>query len=312
LFAYHELQILLGEIRSFDGFDLLTVLTLALLEGILSVDNALVLAVMVKDLPPKTRRRALTWGMWGAFTFRLLAVIFATYIMKWWYFKLAGGAYLVYLSMKHMYMFGSGAGKEDGKVTRRANMNFWYIVFLVEMTDIVFSIDSITTAVAMTNKVSIIWIGGILGIIGMRLLANLFVNILEKFPRTEDLAYQLVFFVGTKLLLESLKEPLNITIEISHGVFWLMMAIIVIIGTSLIYKDYLVEKATGKQTQKLFEDLIESEMTFEEMLDKQQSVNSDLLKLLLRKDFICITSRTSRLKLKKLMKEGKEEVSVSK
>lgn len=306
MFVFHELQILIGEIRSFDGFDLLTVLTLALLEGILSVDNALVLAVMVKDLPGKTRRRALTWGMWGAFTFRLLAVIFATYIMKWWYFKLAGGAYLVYLSMRHMYMFGHDSGKEDGKAVRKPTMNFWYIVLMVEMTDIVFSIDSITTAVAMTSKISIIWIGGILGIIGMRLLANLFVNILERFPRAEDLAYQLVFFVGTKLLLESLKVPFGIEIEISHGVFWMMMGIIVIIGGSLIYRDYLKEKAAGKQTQKLLEDLIESDLTFEEMLDKQPSVSSDLLKLLIRKDYICVTSRTSRLKLKRLMEEAEK------
>ncbi|MEQ8173164.1 MAG: TerC family protein [Candidatus Eremiobacterota bacterium] len=303
MFFYQELQIFLGEIRSFDGFDILTILTLALLEGILSVDNALVLAVMVKDLPGKTRRRALTWGMWGAFIFRLLAVIFAAYIMKWWYFKLAGGAYLVYLSMKHMYMFGHGSGHEGGKSKQRPTLNFWYVVFLVEMTDIVFSIDSITTAVAMTNKISIIWIGGILGIICMRLLSNVFVNILEKFPRTEDLAYQLVFFVGTKLLLESLKVPLGIEIHISHGIFWLMMAIIVIIGGSLIYKDYLTEKATGKQTEKLYEDLVASDMTFEEMLDAQKSINSDLLKLLLRKDYICVTSRTSRLKLKRLMEE---------
>jgi YkoY family integral membrane protein len=293
----------MGEVRSFDGFDLLTILTLALLEGILSVDNALVLAVMVKDLPPKFRRRALTWGMWGAFIFRLLAVIFAVFIMKMWYFKLAGGAYLVYISMKHMYMFGHGSGSEDGKSKKKATLNFWYIVFLVEMTDIVFSIDSITTAVAMTNKISIIWIGGIMGIVAMRLLSNLFVNILERFPRTEDLAYQLVFFVGTKLLLESLKVPFGIEIEISHGVFWMMMAIIVIIGGSLVYKDYLTEKKAGKQTEKLFEDLVESEMSFEEMLDKQESVKSDFLKFLIRKDYICITPKTSRLKLKKFMEE---------
>ncbi|HPZ08760.1 MAG TPA: tellurium resistance protein TerC [Candidatus Eremiobacteraeota bacterium] len=302
-FFYNEFHIFLGEITSFDGFDLLTILTLALLEGVLSVDNALVLAVMVKDLPAKARRKALTYGMWGAFIFRLLAVIFATFIIRWWYFKLVGGAYLLYISMKHMYMIGHGGDKKDEKEKKKKIMSFWYIVLLVELTDIVFSIDSITTAVAMTEKITIIWIGGILGIVCMRLLSNFFVNILERFPRTEDLAYQLVFFVGTKLLIESLKVPLHLDIEISHGIFWLMMAIILVIGGSLIYRDHLMSKRAGEETQQLCDDLLKAELTFEEMLEKEEKISTQLIKLLLRKRYLFINFHTNRLTLKKLTNE---------
>ena len=94
------------------------------------------------------------------------------------------------------------------------------IVVVVELTDIAFSIDSITTAVAMSDKLLVVWIGGILGIIFLRFAASSFVRLLEKLPRLEDLAYQLIFFIGTKLSLEAFH------VEIEHGIFWLMMGII--------------------------------------------------------------------------------------
>ena len=192
-------QQLLLEIQAFAPIDLLTVATLAMLEGVLSVDNALVLAILVKPLSKEKQKRALTYGILGAFLFRFIALIFAAHLMKFLIFKLIGGGYLVYLAMKHMFFFY----KEDAFQPRpKISESFWKTVVVVELTDIAFSIDSITTAVAMSNKLLIVWIGGILGIIALRFAASMFVRLLEKLPALEDLAYQLIFFIGVKFNLK--------------------------------------------------------------------------------------------------------------
>jgi YkoY family integral membrane protein len=177
----------MGELHAFGAMDFVTVGTLAVLEGILSVDNALVLAILVRTLPKHQQKKALTYGIAGAFAFRLIAIVFAAHLMRLMVFKLIGGAYLVYLAMKHMFFFY----KEDAyRPAPRAVPGFWKMVGLVELTDVAFSIDSITTAVAMTNKLIVVWLGGILGIIFLRFAASFFVRLLEKLPRLEDLAYR--------------------------------------------------------------------------------------------------------------------------
>ncbi len=244
------------DIGTFEAHDLLTIGTLALLEGILSVDNALVLAILVKDLPEEKRKKALRLGIWGAFAFRVLAILFAAYLVKFEVFKLIGGAYLVYLAMKHMF-FGMG---EHGGGGKKVSGNFWKIVLAVELTDIVFSIDSITTAVAFSDKLWVLWFGGIAGIILMRFMSGYFVKALERYPKLEDLAYQLVFFVGTKLAFETMG------VHIEKGVFWLMMGVIFVIGMGLIVREDKLHKHSKKTANELIAKIKAGEMTVAEAL----------------------------------------------
>src|SRR5258708_3156906 len=81
---------------------LLAIGTLVLLEGLLSGDNALVLAVMVRHLPKEKQKRALRYGIWGAFLFRLIAIVFASLLLQFWQLKVAGGLYLLYLAVSHL------------------------------------------------------------------------------------------------------------------------------------------------------------------------------------------------------------------
>src|SRR5262245_4318761 len=64
-----------------------TIFTLVFLEGLLSADNALVLAVMVRHLAREEQRRALRYGIWGAFGFRLIAVLLSAVLLHFWQFK---------------------------------------------------------------------------------------------------------------------------------------------------------------------------------------------------------------------------------
>ncbi|GLI33327.1 TerC family protein [Desulforhabdus amnigena] len=237
--------------------DILPIATLAILEGILSVDNALVLAILIRTLPKDKQRKALTYGIAGAFFFRFIALIFASYLMRLWFFKLIGGGYLIYLAMKHMFFFY----KEDASHPRKEIAgNFWKVVAIVELTDIAFSIDSITTAVAMSDKLFVVWIGGVLGIIFLRFVSRLFVSLLEKLPRLEDLAYQLIFFIGSKLALESFR------VEIEHWIFWFMMGVIAILGSALVYRDYHQRKTETQFHDRLLVKLKNGEITVQELL----------------------------------------------
>lgn len=264
-----------------NSYDFLTVGTLILLEGILSVDNALVLAILVRTLPENQRRKALTYGVAGAVIFRVIALLFAVYILKFGAIKLVGGIYLVYISLKHLFLgyLEEGKNKKSERTT-----NFWKVVLLVELTDIVFSIDSITTAIAFSDKLWVLWTGGIAGIIAMRFTSGLFVKLLEKFPRMEDLAYQLVFFVGTKLSLEVFG------LHLEKSVFWVMMGIIAILGSSLIYREHKLMQRNKLQTSKLIEEIQSGKISLKELLEDEK-VSAEVYRHIIRENYVRENSR---------------------
>lgn len=245
-----------GEISQFSAPDFATIGMLALLEGILSVDNALVLAILVRQLPKKDQAKALTYGIAGAFIFRFLALIFASKLMELVIFKFVGGGYLLYLSMKHLFFFREEAYQQS----KKNYTSLWRTVVVVELTDLAFSIDSITAAVAMTDKLAVVWIGGILGILCLRFSSKFFMMLLEKLPRMEDLAYQLIFFVGVKLTMEGMK------IHIGHSTFWLVMGVIMVLGAALVYRDWAQRKHSTHYEDRLLEELENGQVTMEQLL----------------------------------------------
>lgn len=270
-------SMLLSFFQSITVFDLITIATLVLLEAILSVDNALVLAILVRRLPENMRRKALTYGLVGAVVFRLIALIFAVYLLQFSIVKLLGGIYLIYISLKHLFLGFLESEKRSADSSAGA---FWKVVFLVEMTDIVFSIDAVTTAIAFSDKVWVLWIGGIAGIIAMRFTSSLFVGLLEKFPRMEDLAYQLVFFVGAKLSFEVFG------LELEHAVFWLMMGVITILGISLIYREHKVTGYRRQTVHTLLDDLKKGKITVAEVLSRDKVLTAEFYHALLKEGYL--------------------------
>ncbi len=112
----------------------------------------------------------------------------------------------------------------------------------------------------MSNKLIIIRLAGIMGVIFLHFAAGFFIRMLEKLPKLEDLTCQLIFFVGTKLLLEGFH------IEISHAVFWVMMAVIAILGSALVYRDYYQTKTESRFHNRLLDRLKAHEITVDEIL----------------------------------------------
>ena len=244
--------------QSFEAKDLATVGLLILLEGVLSIDNALVLGLLAKRLPESQRGRALSYGLIGAFVFRFIAIGSATFLLRWTTAKFLGGAYLVYIALRHL-LFESqedspdevvatsdgslelhdaithqplSAEREELEIAERAPFDviatepihpsksrhelirhFWWTVFVIEMTDIAFAVDSIVAAIGVVGSVPAgtpagawhpkLWVvimGGFLGVVVMRFAAALFIRLLNRFPRFETAAYLLVVVIGLKLL----------------------------------------------------------------------------------------------------------------
>ena len=186
--------------------DFLTIALLVLLEGLLSADNALVLAILVLGLPRGEQRQALRYGIIGAFAFRILATLLAVQLIAFGWVKLVGAAYLLYLAFKHF--FGGGDAHERRSIPQaRAAFGlsaFWATVVKVELTDIVFAVDSILVAVAMSSKTWVIIAGGIFGIITMRMVIGQLLAVVRRYPALVDGAFIIIAWVGIKLLLEYL------------------------------------------------------------------------------------------------------------
>ena len=186
------------------------VLNLVLIESLLSVDNAAVLATMVMDLPKEQRAKALKYGIIGAYAFRGLALLFAAYLVKISWLKAAGGLYLLWLTFDFFRTKADKGedhdplSKEDRKFYVRIRKRigaFWSTVILVEIMDMAFSIDNVFAAVAYTPNIYLIIIGVFIGILAMRFVAQAFVRVMERFPFLEDAAFVVIAVLGLKLLL---------------------------------------------------------------------------------------------------------------
>ncbi len=180
------------------------ILVLILLEAILSADNAIALAALVRSLPdPEQERWALRYGLIGAFVFRILLILTATWVIKYWQFELAGAAYLLWLSSR--YFIVSSKEHKDGKPVPVAN-TLWQVVLLVSLTDLAFSLDSVTAAVAVAQETWLVLLGGVIGIIALRFLAGLFIEWLGIFTNLEPAGYLIVMLVGLRLLVKVIAE----------------------------------------------------------------------------------------------------------
>lgn len=188
---------------------LIIILNLFILESLLSVDNAAVLAVMVKDLPGDQKNKALRYGLIGAYVFRGLCLLCAVWLVKILWLKILGGLYLLYLSYGYFFKGGedgNGHGNaRDSKTfkffSRIGLTPFWATVVLVEIMDLAFSIDNVFAAVALSDSFWIIMCGVAIGILAMRFVAGWFVELIGRFPSLETSAFVVIALLGIKLVL---------------------------------------------------------------------------------------------------------------
>lgn len=186
--------------------------TLVVLEGLLSADNALVLAVMVKHLPHDQRKKALTYGLFGAYFFRFIFIGLGMLLIKFWWIKVLGAAYLAWIVIKHFWLGededNAEGIKKDSWLVRTFGM-FWGTVISVELMDLAFSADSILAAFAVSEQVWVLLLGGMIGILMMRTVAKFFLLLIDKIPELETTAFILIAIISAKMLASAFGFHLN-------------------------------------------------------------------------------------------------------
>jgi YkoY family integral membrane protein len=201
---------------------LLIILNLIIIESLLSVDNAAVLASMAMKLPKEQRGKALRYGILGAYVFRGICLILAVWLVHFWWLKLVGGAYLLFLSIKHFLHTEKqnlDEIKEDADAAPKSKFYqltvgkigpFWGTVIAIEVMDLAFSLDNVLAAVAYTESLPkpadtyLLWVGVFIGILAMRFVAQGFVKLMEKFPFLETAAFAVICLLGAKLTFDGI------------------------------------------------------------------------------------------------------------
>ncbi|WP_338472966.1 TerC family protein [Niallia sp. XMNu-256] len=233
-----------------------TLLILIGLEGLLSADNALVLAVIAKHLPENQKSKAINYGIIMAFVFRFIALFAISFIAGVWQIQAIGAAYLLYLGLKHIIQ--ARFGKKNEKIHKddkqeAAGKGFWPTVGKIALADLAFAIDSILAAVALAlglpdsplgkfggmdgGQFLVVVLGGIAGLILIKFAATWFVQLLAKRPALETTAYAIVAWVGVKLAVITLAhEDIGILPhDFPHSTIWTItfygvLVIIALIG----------------------------------------------------------------------------------
>jgi YkoY family integral membrane protein len=189
--------------------EVLIFLNIMILEIVLSIDNAAVLAAMVKELPKEQQKKALTYGIAGAYVFRGLALLFASVLIKLVWLKVAGGLYLMYLAYNALSSKVEQGGESKMTIKIPFLSALWSTIVAIEMMDLVFSIDNVFAAVAFTPNLWLICGGVFVGILAMRFATTKFVKVLEKNPILERVAYWVIGALGLKLVSSYWLHDLN-------------------------------------------------------------------------------------------------------
>ncbi len=239
-----------------------TLLILIGLEGILSADNALVIAVIAKHLPEDQKKRAINYGILGAFVFRFASIFLISFLANVWQVQAIGAAYLLYIGGKHVYQ--AFIKDQKGKRQNQAASGFWPTVAKIGVADIAFAIDSVLAAVALAvtlpdtplpqfggldgGKFAIIVAGTVAGLILIKFAAGWFIKLLDKRPDLETVAFLIVAWVGVKLAVITLahKKVGVLPESFPHSTGWTIIFWGVLIGIALIGW-YLSGKKTKKK-----------------------------------------------------------------
>ncbi|GIO70344.1 putative membrane protein YkoY [Paenibacillus cookii] len=225
------------------------------LEGLLSADNALVLAVIAKHLPENQKKKAINYGIVMAFVFRFAALFAISFIANVWQIQAIGAAYLLYLGLKHIIQ--ARIGKKDKKDREdaendAAGKGFWPTVGKIALADLAFAIDSILAAVALAlglpdsplrdfggmdgGQFIVVVLGGIAGLVLIKFAATWFIKLLSQRPALETTAYAIVAWVGVKLAVITLAhEDIGVlNHHFPHSTAWTLVFYGVLVAIALL------------------------------------------------------------------------------
>ena len=192
--------------------EILTLLPILIsLEILLSADNAIALASLAKSLKNSTERtNALNIGITISLIFRILLILLSSFLLDFLFIRIFAGLYLIYLFFSNVIFKSKEIDSsliDDISITNK-KYDFLKVVALLSITDLAFSIDSITTAVAISDQYILIVIGALIGVIALRFTSEIFLRLLEYFIRLEMAGYIAILIIGIKLILNTLVKEI--------------------------------------------------------------------------------------------------------
>ena len=201
------------------------------LELVLSADNAVALASITKNLNNiDLQKKALNIGIFIALLLRVLVILTAQFILNFWPVKLIGGIYLISLSISKLFTLNNTVlnDNNDKNNNIKSNISIVNVILLLSVTDLAFSIDSITAAVAISDQFLLVITGAIIGVIALRFTSGLFIKWLEIYINLEKAGYIAVGIIGIKLILQLILYKLIIP----EYLFFLLMLCLFLWGFS--------------------------------------------------------------------------------
>ncbi|XMD33906.1 MAG: DUF475 domain-containing protein [Candidatus Karelsulcia muelleri] len=194
-------------------------INIVLIEALLSIDNATILTTLVKNLNKKDRKKALNYGIFGAYLFRIISLIFAAVIINMWWLKLIGGLYLIYLGINHFLK----TQKEENNLFK---INFfskiWGTILYVELIDFIFSIDNLFAGISYSNNPLLIFLGVFISLFLLRISTVKLLKLTEKYSSLEDSAFFIIILLGLKLIIslyEKIYQDDNFTLFLQSKSF---------------------------------------------------------------------------------------------
>ena len=204
----------------------IALLTLTFLEIILGIDNIIFISIVTGKLPPEKRKRATKIGMFLAMFMRialLFGINFLIQMKKPWFYidfswfsagvtgqsliLLMGGLFLIYKSTKEIHEKVDEKGEEEKEIKKSAAKSFQGVLLQIIMIDLVFSFDSILTAVGMTNGVEgalyIMVTAVVISVLIMMQFAVPVGNFVNRHPSIQILGLSFLILIGFMLITES-------------------------------------------------------------------------------------------------------------
>ena len=187
-------------------YEIFTLLPILIsLELLLSADNAVALASLTKSLESSLlRARALNIGITISLLFRIFLILLSNLLLEFIFIRIFAGLYLIYLFFSNVFINSEPSISEKDNSKIHNKFKFLKVVVLLSITDFAFSIDSITTAVAISDQYILIIFGALIGVLALRFTSGIFLKLLDKFSRLETAGYIAILIVGIKLLLNTL------------------------------------------------------------------------------------------------------------
>ncbi len=177
------------------------IVSLIVIEGLLSVDNILAIAALASQLPEQQQKLAVRLGLAGAYLYRGVALLCASFILEYEWVKFLGAFYLIHLMAEHFSDLAAETDDDPG-THAHAGRTLLGTIVAIQLMDLSLSVDNVIAAVAMSPKFWVVCTGVGLGLLTLWMFATLSLKLVERFPILKHTAFLLIGYVGFLLLVE--------------------------------------------------------------------------------------------------------------